>query len=103
MIAKQDLGAGGDIFEAELSLAPDEVLGHAAQIARGLVREAGEGRPFRLRLDDSAQAPTDEQRIIHRAGSCRELSNGYAERPAKVNLLARLHQPAGLRQLAVDL
>jgi len=59
MVAEQNLGAGGDIFEADLPLAPDEMLGHAAQIARGLVREAGERRAFRLRLDDPAQgAPT---------------------------------------------
>jgi hypothetical protein len=50
MIAKQDLGARGDIFEAELALAPDETLGHGAQIARSLVREAGEGRAFEASL-----------------------------------------------------
>jgi hypothetical protein len=26
MVAEQDLGAGGDIFEADLALAPDEML-----------------------------------------------------------------------------
>ena len=78
MIAKQDLGAGGDIFEADLPLAADQVLGDAAHVARGLVREPRQGRAFRFRFDDSAQASADEQRIINRAGGCRELPNGYA-------------------------
>jgi hypothetical protein len=102
MIAKQDLGAGGDVFEAHLPLAADQLLRHAAHVACGLIRETGEGCPFGLRLDDSAQASADEQRIIDRAGGCRELPNCYSEARAKVHLLARLHQPAGLRQLAVD-
>ena len=102
MVAKQDLGAGGDIFEADLPLAADQMLGHAAHIARGLVREAREGRAFRLRLDDAAQCSADEQGIVDRAGGRRELAHGDAEPGAAVHLLARLHQPAGLGQLAVD-
>jgi hypothetical protein len=39
MVAKQDLGAGGDIFEAELALAPHEMFGHAAHIPRSLIGE----------------------------------------------------------------
>jgi len=45
MLAKQDLGPGSDIFEADLAFTPDEVLGRAAHIARGLVGEAREGVP----------------------------------------------------------
>ena len=30
MVAKQGLGARGDVFEADLPRMPDEVLGHAA-------------------------------------------------------------------------
>jgi hypothetical protein len=64
MVAKQDFGAGGDIFEANLPLAPHQMLRHAAHVARGLVREAREGRAFGLRLDDAAKCPTDKQGII---------------------------------------
>jgi hypothetical protein len=78
------------------------VLGHAAHIARGLVREAREGCTFRLRLDDAAQGSADEQRIIDRPGGRAELAHGDAEPRAAVHLLARLHQPAGLGQLAVN-
>ena len=68
MVAEQDLGAGRDILEADLPLAADEMLGHAAHIARGLVREAGEGRALRFCLDDAAQRAADEQSIIDRTG-----------------------------------
>src|SRR5271165_3161464 len=67
VIAKQDLAAGGDIFEADLPLAPDQMLGHAAHVARRLVREARKGHAFRLRLDDTAQGSTNEERIVDRA------------------------------------
>src|SRR5262245_33186475 len=102
MVAKQDLGAGGDILETELPLAADDMTRHAAQIARGLVREAGECRAFRLRLEHAAQRSADKQRIIDRPRRGRELAYGDTEPGAAVHLLARLHQPAGLGQLAVN-
>jgi hypothetical protein len=60
MVAEQNLGAGGDIFEADLPLAPDEMLGHPAYVTGRLIREAGESRTFRLRLDDTAQGTAHE-------------------------------------------
>ena len=78
------------------------MLGHAAHIARGLVGETGEGRAFRLRLDDAAKRPPDEERIVDRTGGGREFAHRHAEPGAEVHMLARLHQPTGLGQLAVD-
>ena len=102
MVAKQDLGAGGDVFEADLPLAPDEMLGDAAHVARRLVREARKGRAFGLCLDDAAQSPADEQGIVNRARSRRELAHSDAEPGATVHPLARLYQPTSLNQLTVD-
>jgi len=102
MVAKQHLGTGRDIFESNLPFVAYQVLGHASHITRGLVREAREGRSFRLRLDDTAQGPADEQGIVDRTGGRRELAHGDAEPCAAVHLLARLYQPAGPGQLAVD-
>ncbi len=66
MIAKQDLGAGGDILEANLAFSTDQVLRRAPHIARGLVR-----------VDHAAQRAADEQGIIDRAGVHGELANGH--------------------------
>jgi hypothetical protein len=63
MITKQDLGAGGDVIEADLP-------------SRRTSEKPKRGRPFGLRLDDSAQVPT-EQGIIDGAGGYCELPNGY--------------------------
>jgi hypothetical protein len=101
MVAKQDLGAGGDVLEADLAFAPDEMLRYAAHIARGVVRETREGRAFWFRLDNAAQGSADKQRIVDRAGSGRELAHRDAEPGAAVHLFARLHEPAGPRQLLV--
>jgi hypothetical protein len=78
------------------------VLGHASHVARGLVRKARKGRAFRFRLDDPAQSTADEERIINRAGGGGELAHSDTEVRAEVHVLARLHDPAGLGQLAVD-
>jgi hypothetical protein len=102
MIAKQDLGAGRDIFKADLPAAADEMPGDAAHVARGLVREPGEGRAFRFRFDDSAQGSADKKGVVDRARSRRELAQSDTDPGAAIHLLARLHQPAGLGQLAVD-
>lgn len=98
MIAKQDLCAGADVFEADLALVADQPMRDATHIPRGLVRETGEGRPRAIRFDDSAQAPVDEQRIIDRAGGCRKFPNGYAETRAKVHLVAH---PASASWLSI--
>src|SRR5262249_41015145 len=98
----QDLGARRDIFEAELALTPDEMLGHAAQIARRLVRKARERRALGLRLDYAAEDAADEQGIVDRAGCGREFAHRNAEAGAAVHLLAGLDEPAGLLQLFVD-
>jgi hypothetical protein len=104
MIAKQDLGAGRHIFKADLPIAADEMPGDAAHVARGLVREPGEGRAFRFRFDDSAQGSADKKGIVDRARSRRELAQSDTDPGAAVHLLGRLHQPASrpAGRLAVD-
>jgi len=102
MVAKNDLGAGGDILEAYLTLTANEMLGHAAHIARGLFREPRKGRALGLRLDDAAQRAVDEQGIVDRARRRGELAHRDARPSAKVHPVARLHQPAGLCELGVN-
>ena len=102
MIAKQDLGPGSDIFEADLAFVADEVLGHAAHISFRLIRETRQSRPVRLRLNNAAQRAIDEEGVIDRADAGCELAHSDAEPRAEVHLLARLHEPAGLGQLLVD-
>ena len=91
-----------EVTKAQLTRAPDKMLGHAAHIARGLVRKAREGRAFRFRLDDAAQGATDKQGIVDGPGGGRELAHGDAEPGAPVHLFARLYEPTGLGQLAVN-
>jgi hypothetical protein len=102
VIAKQDLTAGRDIFEAHLPLTANQVLGHASHVARGLIRKARKGCAFRFRLDHPAQSTADEERIIDRTGGGGELAHSDTEARAEVHVLARLHEPTGVGQLAVD-
>jgi hypothetical protein len=92
----------GDIFETDLPITPDRVPRYARHIARGLVGEARQGCAFRLCLNDAAQGSANEKGIVDRARGRRELAHGHTESRAEVHLFARLHQSAGLDQLAVD-
>jgi hypothetical protein len=58
--------------------------------------------PSKLRFDNATQGASDKKRIIDPAGSGRELAHGDAKICATVHLFARLHQPVGLGQLAID-
>jgi hypothetical protein len=58
--------------------------------------------PSGFALDDAAQGSADKEGIVDRAGSRRELAHGDTKPGAAVHLFARLHQQAGLGQLAVN-
>ena len=91
-----------DILEADLPLMP----GPDARARRPYSARPGpkpdRSRAFRLRLDDATERSPDEESIVDRAGIRREFAHRHAEPRADVHLFARLHQPAGLGQLAVD-
>ncbi len=53
-------------------------------------------------LKHAAQRAINEQRVVDWADAGRKLPYSHSEARAKVHLVARLNQPAGLAQLAVD-
>ena len=102
VVAEQGFGARSDIFEPDLAFLTDEVLGHAGDVARGLLREAGKGRAFRLwprsrrRASGlrTARSPPDRGRL--------ELAHRDAKPGAEVHFTSGLDQPAACGKPPVD-
>ncbi|MEX0841035.1 MAG: hypothetical protein WD039_01945, partial [Xanthobacteraceae bacterium] len=67
VVAEQNLGIGGDVFETALFWVDAEPLGRFADVTRGLVRVAAERGPGRLGLDDAAKFLVDEQGVVGRS------------------------------------
>lgn len=64
VVAKQDFGRRGDVFEPDLPIFMDQVIRRARHVAPSLVGEVGEGGALGLGFDDAAHAPVDEERVI---------------------------------------
>jgi hypothetical protein len=103
VVAKQDLGRRGDIFEADLPLFLHQVAGYAVHVTLGLLGEAGERGPLGLGFDDSAEPAIDEKRIVDRTGVGLKLAHRDALRCATficARLWIRKPPSANLRSIA---
>src|SRR5215216_1743067 len=102
MIAEDGLGARRDIFETDLSFIMDEVLGHAGNVARGLLRKAGKRAAFGLGFDHSAELPAYEQAVVNGARGCLEFAHRHAKPGAEIHLCLGLNQPPTSEKTLVD-
>lgn len=102
MVAEYRLRTGCHIFKANLPLLANEVLGHARDIARRLLRETREGAAFGFGLDHTAELVANEQAIVHRTGGRLEFANRNSQPGAKIYFRPGLDQPSTRGKPPVD-
>ena len=74
----------------------------SASVFDGLVREPREGHARRLRLDDAAEAPADEERVVDGTGRRLEFADRNTQASAEIHVRTGLDHPAAQGEPPVD-
>jgi hypothetical protein len=101
-IAEQGLGAGAFVIEEQRRCPGLQMIGNRRHVGVGLLGDAAQCDPFRLRLDDAAGLAIDEEQVVAGSGGQRILAHGNAEPGAQIHVLAILNQPTRLGQQLID-
>lgn len=102
LIGKPRFRAGALVGERERRMPMRDAEGHADDVVRGLLLDAGQRVALRFGLDGANGFAVRKQCVVRLAGFEAELADGDAALRGKVKIPFRLHSPATRRQKDID-